>query len=50
MKFTWHPAREPATAQDLLIEFVPEDGGVKQKLSGGVQAEIARARGELPRA
>lgn len=104
VKFTWHPAREPATAQDVLIEFVPEDGGtrveltstgwerwgdkaarahrgynvgwayilnvwagrrtarmavldvivailgVKQKLSGGVQAEIARARGELPRA
>jgi uncharacterized protein YndB with AHSA1/START domain len=104
LAFTWHPSRDPATAQDVLIEFIPEDGGTRveltasgwerwgekaarahrgydvgwayilnvwagrrtarmavldaivaaiglvQKLRGGVQAEIARARGELPRA
>ena len=103
VEFTWHPAREPETAQDVAVAFVPDgDGtrveltasgwerwgknaarahrgydigwayilnvwaerrtarmavldalvaviGVVQKLRGGVQAEIARARGELPR-
>ena len=103
VKFTWHPSREAATAQDVLIEFVAENGGTRveltasgwerwgsraarahrgydvgwayilnvwagrrtarmalldvivgivgfgQKLRGGVQAEIARARGEMPR-
>jgi uncharacterized protein YndB with AHSA1/START domain len=104
VEFTWHPSREAATAQDVLVEFVPESTGTRveltasgwerwgenarrahrgygigwayilnvlagrrtarmavldavvsvmglvQKLRGGVDAEIARARGELPRA
>lgn len=104
VRFTWHPAREPATAQDVLIEFVPESTGTRveltasgwerwgenvgrahrgysvgwayilnvwagrrtarmalldaivaiirfvQRFRGGVDGEIARARGELPRA
>jgi uncharacterized protein YndB with AHSA1/START domain len=104
VEFTWHPAREPATAQDVLIEFVPEGSGTRveltaggwerwgenvsrayrgynvgwayilnvwagrrtarmalldvivaiigfvQRFRGGVDGEIARARGELPRA
>lgn len=104
VKFTWHPAREPATAQDVLVEFVPEGTGTRveltaggwerwgesasrahrgydvgwayilnvwagrrtarmalldvvvaiigfvQRFRGGVDGEIARARGELPRA
>lgn len=104
VEFTWHPAREPATAQDVAVVFVPEGTGTRveltatgwerwgekadrahrgydigweyilnvwagrrtvkmalldvvvaviglvQKLRGGVQAEITRARGELPRA
>jgi uncharacterized protein YndB with AHSA1/START domain len=104
VRFTWHPSREPETAQDVLVEFIAEDGGTRveltasgwerwgekaarahrgydvgwayilnvwagrrtakmavldvivailglaQKLRGGVRAEIARARGELPRA
>jgi len=103
VKFTWHPAREPATAQDVLVEFVAEGTGTRVELTasgwerwgenvsrahrgygvgwayilnvwagrrtakmagldivvaiigfvrrfrGGVDGEIARARGELPR-
>lgn len=102
--FTWHPAREAATAQDVDVAFVAEGTGTRveltasgwerwgknaarahrgydigwayilnvwagrrtakmalldavvaiigivQKFRGGVQAEIARAGGELPRA
>lgn len=103
VKFTWHPAREPATAQDVLVEFVPEGPGTRieliasgwerwgenvsrahrgygvgwayilnvwagrrtarmalldivvgviglvRRFRGGVDGQIARARGELPR-
>jgi uncharacterized protein YndB with AHSA1/START domain len=103
VKFTWHPARERATAQDVLIEFVREGTGTRveltssgwerwgenvrrahrgynvgwayilnvwagrrtprmalldaivtiirfvQRFRGGIDGEIARARGELPR-
>jgi uncharacterized protein YndB with AHSA1/START domain len=101
VRFTWHPARDPSTAQDVAIEFLPEGSGtllrltadgwerwgrgaararkgyrvgwgyvlnvwagrrtpgmsvldvvaaginVVQKLRGGVDAEIARAGGEI---
>jgi hypothetical protein len=33
VKFTWHPSRDPATAQEVLIEFVPEDGGTRLELT-----------------
>ncbi len=104
VQFTWHPAREASTAQDVDVRFVAEGGGTRveltargwerwgdnasrahrgynigwayilnvwaqrrtprmaildaivglmgivQRLRGGVQAEIARAGGEMPRA
>jgi hypothetical protein len=103
VEFSWHPSREPGTAQDVTIEFIPEDTGTRveltadgwerwgenaarahrgydigwgyilnvwagrrtarmalldavvavigfvQRFRGGVDGEIARARGELPR-
>jgi hypothetical protein len=102
VRFTWHPARDPSTAQEVGIEFLPEGSGtaapdgrwmggwgrgaararrgyrvgwgyvlnvwagrrtlgmslldgvaagidVVQKLRGGVDAEIARAGGEISR-
>jgi hypothetical protein len=34
--FTWHPAREPATAQQVEVSFVPEGSGTRvQLVSGG---------------
>ena len=27
VKFTWHPSRDPSTAQEVAIEFIREDGG-----------------------
>ena len=33
VQFTWHPSKEPATAQDVLIEFIPEDGGTRVELT-----------------
>jgi uncharacterized protein YndB with AHSA1/START domain len=102
--FTWHPARDPATAQDVVVEFAAERTGTRveltasgwerwgknasrahrgynvgwayilnvwanrrtakmalldavvavigfvQRFRGGVDGEIARARGEIPHA
>jgi len=102
VKFTWHPSRDPSTAQEVEVTFAPEGTGTRlllvaagwekwgpkaararkgysvgwayvlnvwagrrthqmvlmdaiiavlgfvQKLRGGADAEIARARGEIP--
>ena len=29
VEFTWHPAREPETAQDVAVAFVPEGSGTR---------------------
>lgn len=33
VKFTWHPSRDPATAQQVDIEFVPEGSGTRLQLT-----------------
>jgi uncharacterized protein YndB with AHSA1/START domain len=33
VKFTWHPSRDSATAQEVLIEFVPEGEGTRLELT-----------------
>ena len=32
VRFTWHPSRDACTAQDVLLTFVPEDGGTRLEL------------------
>lgn len=33
--FTWHPGRDPATAQDVEVEFEPANGGTRVVLVHG---------------
>jgi hypothetical protein len=33
--FTWHPSRDPATAQDVVVEFIAEDTGTRVELTAG---------------
>jgi hypothetical protein len=33
VKFTWHPARNPSTAQEVDVQFVPENGGTRVTLT-----------------
>jgi hypothetical protein len=33
VKFTWHPARDPATAQEVDLEFVAESEGTRLELT-----------------
>jgi uncharacterized protein YndB with AHSA1/START domain len=33
LKFTWHPSRDPSTAQEVEIEFVPEEKGTRLELT-----------------
>lgn len=33
LKFTWHPSRDPSTAQEVEIEFVPEGEGTRLELT-----------------
>jgi uncharacterized protein YndB with AHSA1/START domain len=33
LKFTFHPSREPATAQEVEVRFVPEGSGTRLELS-----------------
>jgi uncharacterized protein YndB with AHSA1/START domain len=48
VKFTWHPSRDPSTAQDVEIEFLAEDSGTRLELTSngwerwGRRARIAR--------
>lgn len=48
VRFTWHPSREPATAQDVVVRFVAEGAGTRVELvSSGWDkwgANAARAR------
>lgn len=50
VRFSWHPAREPATAQDVEVRFVPDGGGTRVELVAagwerwGDDAEARRAR------
>ena len=32
LKFTWHPSRDPSTAQEVNVEFVVENGGTRLDL------------------
>ena len=32
VKFTFHPSRDPATAQDVEVRFVPDGGGTRLEL------------------
>ena len=32
VRFSWHPAREPATAQDVEVRFVPDGSGTRVEL------------------
>jgi hypothetical protein len=32
LRFTWHPSREPATAQEVEVRFVPEGAGTRVEL------------------
>lgn len=48
LKFTWHPSRDPATAQEVEIEFLSEEGGTRLELTStgwerwGRRARMAR--------
>jgi len=48
VKFTWHPSRDAATAQEVEVSFVPEAGGTRVELvsdkweNWGKSAERAR--------
>ncbi len=33
VKFTFHPSREPASAQDVEVRFLPEEGGTRLELT-----------------
>ena len=33
VKFTWHPSRDPSTAQDVELQFVKEGGGTRLELT-----------------
>lgn len=33
VRFTWHPARDPSTSQDVEVEFLAEDQGTRVKLT-----------------
>ena len=33
VKFTWHPSRDPSTAQEVELEFRTEDGGTRLELT-----------------
>lgn len=33
LKFTWHPSRDPSTAQEVEVQFVPESTGTRLKLT-----------------
>ena len=33
VKFTFHPAREPSSAQDVEVRFLPEGGGTRLELT-----------------
>jgi Activator of Hsp90 ATPase homolog 1-like protein len=33
VKFSWHPSRDPATAQQVELEFVIEEGGTRLQLT-----------------
>ena len=44
VEFTWHPSREPATAQDVLVEFVPESSGSRSSASCSASAAASTAR------
>lgn len=33
LKFTWHPSRDPSTAQEVEIEFLKEGNGTKLQLT-----------------
>ena len=33
VKFTWHPSRDPSTAQDVELEFMVEEGGTRLQLT-----------------
>jgi hypothetical protein len=35
VRFTWHPSRDPATAQDVEVRFVPEGRGTRVELTAG---------------
>ncbi|HLE64201.1 MAG TPA: SRPBCC domain-containing protein [Pyrinomonadaceae bacterium] len=48
LKFTWHPSRDPSTAQDVEIAFLAEDSGTRLELTStgwerwGRRARMAR--------
>jgi len=33
LKFTFHPSRDPATAQEVIVRFIPEPDGTKVELT-----------------
>jgi len=50
VKFTWHPSRDPATAQDVEIEFLREGDGTRLELTSSKWEQWGRGAKRARRA